>query len=673
MNKEQTRKRHAVLCEEIEEHNHAYYVRHKPRVSDREFDKLMRELLDLEKEFPEFITADSPSQRVGGKPLEGFQSVTHRMPMLSMDNTYNYDELREFDKRVRKQTGQADIQYYVEEKIDGVSISLTYEKGQLRLAATRGDGETGDDVTENIKTIPAVPLAIPRNKKSKAAVPELLEIRGEVYMPKKSFLALNEAKEARGEEPFANPRNACAGSLKLLDPKLVAERKLSIFCHGIGFFKGQLPDTQAGLTDRYEEMGFRVIRSRKVCDGIEDVIAFVGAYEPERYKLEYEIDGMVVKVNRFNEQKRLGVTSKAPRYMIAYKYAAEQAETTLEDIQVQVGRTGVLTPVAYLAPVELAGTTVSRASLHNFDEIDRLDARIGDRVVVEKSGEIIPKVIKVLVEKRKGRPRKFAPPDRCPVCDGRTIRPEGEVAIRCANINCPAQLKGRVRHFASRAAMDIEGLGTQLVEQLVDKWLVKDVADIYALELDQVADLERMGKKSAQNLLDGIEASKKRPLSRLIFALGIPNIGEHVAEVLAEEFSSLERLCKATPEELQSIHEIGPVAAEAVVEFFRDESTKKTLEKLMRAGVRSNIAPERKKEGALAGKTFVVTGTLTAYSRDEAHRLIKEQGGRIAGSVSKNTDFVVVGESPGSKYDKAKKLGIPTLDESALVKWLGVK
>ncbi len=671
MTRSEAKKKHAELSEEIERHNYAYYVENKPVISDQAFDKLLRQLIDLEKEFSDLITPESPSQRVGGQPLKEFKSVSHRVPMLSMDNTYSYEELRDFDTRVRKQLGREDVDYFVEEKIDGISISLTYENGHLTLAATRGDGETGDDVTANIKTIHAVPLIIPRTNKFKGRIPEFIEVRGEVYMPKESFEKLNEEKEKRGEELFANPRNACAGSLKLLDPGIVAERRLSIFCHGIGAVKGQVPQTQSELIAFYKQLGFPVVASAHVCKGIEEVITFVEKYEPNRYRLDYEIDGMVVKVNKFEDQQRLGKTSKAPRYLIAYKYAAEQAETILEDIQIQVGRTGVLTPVAYLKPVFVSGTTVSRASLHNQDEIERLDARVGDHVLVQKSGEIIPKVIKVLTEKRKGSPRKFQFPTQCPVCGSRVVQTEGQVAIRCVSANCPAQLKAHLRHYAMRSAMDIDGLGVQLIEQLVDHKLVKNIADLYDLTLKQLTDLERMGEKSAENLLKGMEASKGRHLNRLIFALGIPNIGEHVADVLADKFRTFDVLSQASPEELQSIHEIGPVAAEALVLFFKDPATKRILEKLKKAGIRFDLMPKKVTSGAAAGKSFVVTGTLEKLSRDEAHEMIKKMGGRVSSSISSKTDYLVVGGDAGSKLEKAKKLGVATLNEKAFLKILG--
>ncbi len=673
MTKSEAKKKHAGLSQEIERHNYAYYVENKPVVSDQAFDKLLHQLIDLEKEFPDLITPESPSQRVGGQPLKEFKSVSHRVPMLSMDNTYSYEELRDFDARVRKQLGHEDVDYFVEEKIDGVSISLTYENGHLTLAATRGDGETGDDVTANIKTIHAVPLVIPRTEKFKGRVPELIEVRGEVYMPKESFEKLNAEKEKHGEELFANPRNACAGSLKLLDPGIVAERRLSIFCHGVGAFKGQVPQAQSELIAFYKQLGFPVVASAHVCKGIAEVIKFVEKYEPNRYRLDYEIDGMVVKVNKFDDQQRLGKTSKAPRYLIAYKYAAEQAETILEDIQIQVGRTGVLTPVAHLEPVFVSGTTVSRASLHNQDEIERLDARIGDHVLVQKSGEIIPKVVKVLTEKRKGSLRKFQFPTQCPVCGSRVVQTEGQVAIRCVSANCPAQLKAHLRHYAMRSAMDIDGLGVQLIEQIVDNKLVKNISDLYDLTLEQLTDLERMGEKSAENLLKGIEASKGRYLNRLMFALGIPNIGEHVADILAEEFRTLDALSQASPEELQSIHEIGPVAAEAIVLFFKDPATKRILEKLKKAGVRCDFMPKKVASGALEGKSFVVTGTLEKFSRDEAHDMIKKSGGRVSSSISSKTDYLVVGEDAGSKLEKAKKLGVATLNEKAFLKMLDTK
>ncbi|MBI3999637.1 MAG: NAD-dependent DNA ligase LigA [Candidatus Omnitrophica bacterium] len=557
-----------------------------------------------------------------------------------------------------------EFEYFVEEKVDGVSISLTYQRGLFVLGATRGDGKSGDDVTENLKTIKDIPLRIPApGAKFKGKVPEVLEVRGEVYMPHESFEKCNQEKGKAGEELFANPRNACAGTLKLLDPKLVAKRQLSIFCHGVGVMKGVGSKTQSELFELLEALGFKTIEHTREAKDIEAVIKFAEAFRSQREKLDYNIDGLVVKVNSFDFREQLGATSKAPRWMIAYKYPAERAETVLEEIEISVGRTGALTPVAILKPVRLSGTTVSRASLHNRDEIERLDVRVGDRVLVEKSGEIIPKVVGVLAEKRKKPLRRFQFPDRCPVCGSKAAQVGDEVAVRCISLACPAQLKGRIKHYAMRDAMDIEGLGDVLIEQLVDKKLAKDLADIYHFDFEAVVHLERMGKKSAENLFEGIEASKSRELYRLIFGLGILNVGERAAQLLADRFQNLDCLMKATEEELCGIREIGPTTAKSIVDFFKETATHKIIEKLKQAGVRFNVV-EAKKEGTpFSGKTFVITGALKNYARNEAEQLIRRLGGYASSSISKKTDFLVLGEDPGSKYDKAKELGIKMIEE----------
>lgn len=654
------------LRRDIEYYNFKYYVEAKPEISDYEFDKLMRRLIELEEAFPEFKTADSPSQRVGGEPLKEFRTVKHKTPMLSLDNTYTFEELADFDKRVKKFLGKDRISYFLEEKIDGVSISLTYERGKLILGATRGDGHFGDDVTENIKTIKAIPLSIPvPGAPFQGKIPDLLEVRGEVYMPIESFEKLNREKEKMGEELFANPRNACAGSLKLLDPKVVAERNLSIFVHGLGIMKGGGSlESQSEAFRFFKALGFRTIEYTQFCKDIKEAEGFIRDFEPKRDKLDYEIDGMVVKVDSFEDQRSLGQTTHAPRWMIAYKYPAERKETILQDIEVQVGRTGALTPVAILKPVRISGTTVSRASLHNRDEIERLDVRIGDHVLVEKSGEIIPKVVEVLKGKRKAPLPKFKFPTRCPVCRSQVESFEEEVAVRCVNFGCPAQLKARMRHYAQRDAMDIEGLGGVWINTFVEKKLIQDVADIYYLDYDRVKSLERMGEKSAQNLFNSIEASKKRPLQRLIYGLGILNVGEHAADLLAQNFRSLDRLAEAREEELSGIREIGPVTARSIVQFFKEPGTKKVLTKLKKAGVCFDLVEEVRKESPLAGKTIVITGTLQHYSRSEAESLLRRLGAHPSGSVSKKTDFVVAGKDPGSKYDQAKLLGIKILSEA---------
>jgi DNA ligase (NAD+) len=671
LSKQKAKKRVEKLREEIDSHNRKYYLEAKPIISDAEYDRLMRELIALEHDFPKLLTPDSPSQRVGGAPLKEFKTVEHAISMLSLDNTYSADELREFDKRVRKSLERDAVEYYVEEKIDGVSCSLIYRDGRLILGATRGDGRFGDDVTENIKTIRAIPLRVPTaGSRFEGSLPELLEVRGEVYMPLASFLRLNEAKEKKGEEPFANPRNACAGSLKLLDPKLVAHRDLNIFIHGRGETRGPVPATHSEYMAFLKDLGFTVIRHARLCRGIDAVLQFIDEHHEEMNKLDYEIDGMVVKVDRFEYREVLGQTSKAPRWMIAYKYPAERKETTLEDIQVQVGRTGALTPVAILQPVRIAGTTVSRASLHNRDEIERLDVRIGDRVLVEKSGLIIPKVVEVLRNKRRKSLPKFRFPRRCPVCGGKVVSIEGEVAVRCIHLACEAQLKGRIKHYAQREAMDIEGLGESLIAGLVDSGMVKDLADIYYLDFDRVLELEHIGEKSAQNLFKAIDGSKKRPLPRLIYAIGIPDVGEHGGEVLAEEYDTLDELIITTEQALLEIHEVGPVMAHSIAEFFAHPGTTRVLEKLKRAGVDFGYK-EKRRSGTLAGKILVVTGTLRQYSRSEMEALIKSHGGKVSSSVGKNTDYVVLGEAPGSKYDKAVKLRIAILKEEEFLKLIG--
>ncbi len=678
MKKAEAEKKIIRLRAEIEKHNRKYYEEARPEISDQEFDHLMKALEQLETEFPEFMTPDSPTQRVGGRPLESFRSVTHSVPMLSLDNTYSFEELSDFDARVKKNLERVghpaeSIIYYVEEKIDGVSITLRYEKGQLVLGATRGDGRTGDDITSNLKTIHSIPLHLPAGKKSKKAVPDLLEIRGEAYLSRAQFQKINQEKEERGEEPFANPRNACAGSLKLLDPRQVARRRLDAFVHGLAVCEGgKPPASHEAAMALLKELGFPVVEQAKVCNGLDAALKYIEVFEAKRHHLGYDIDGMVVKVNDYRQQALLGATNKSPRWMIAYKYAAEQAETRLEAIEIQVGRTGVLTPVAYLKPVQLCGTTVSRASLHNQDEINRLDVRVGDMVIVEKSGEIIPKVIKVLKDKRSSSLRKFSFPDRCPVCDEKVVRLEGEVAVRCVNLACPAQLKGKIRHFASRDAMDIEGLGAVWVEQFVDQGFLKDLGDIYTMKdrQEKILEMERMGKKSLDNLLVGIEKSKSRPLHRLIYGLGIPNVGEHAAVLLAQHFGSLEKLQKASREALDGIHEIGPVTAEAIYNFFQHEGTHETLRRLKAAGVATDRVERVRESGPLAGKTCVLTGTLETMERSQAEALIRQAGGRPSGSVSSKTNFVIAGESAGSKLDKAKKLQIPVLDEQTLISML---
>ncbi len=682
MNKSEAKSKIEKLRKDINFHNQKYYEEAKPVIADHEFDRLMKDLVDLENKFPEFKTSDSPSQRVGGAPLKEFKTVRHSIPMLSMDNTYSYDELREFDQRVKRGLNRTNVDYFIEEKVDGVSISLTYTNGIFTLGATRGDGRFGDDVTENLKTIRDIPLVIPklpltltlsprgRGKGEGKKIPELLEVRGEVYMPHASFEKLNQQKEKLGEELFANPRNACAGTLKLLDPRLVARRELSIFFHGIGMVKGRQFQSQSELFEFLKAVGFKIIQHTKQAKNIEEVIEFTESFQKLRNDLDYDIDGLVVKVDSFDDREQLGMTSKAPRWMIAYKYPAEQAETLLEDIMISVGRTGALTPVAMLKPVRLSGTTISRASLHNQDEIERLDVRVGDYVIIEKSGEIIPKVISVNLKKRKKSLRKFQFPDQCPVCGSKVHQVQGEVAVRCMSLACPAQLKGRIKHYAMRDAMDIEGLGEVLIEQLVNEKLAKDLADIYHLDFNDVANLERMGKKSAENLFVGIERSKSKELARLIFGLGILNVGERAAQLLADRFGNLDKLVQATQENLLSIREIGLTTAESIVDFFKQSGNQRILEKLKKAGVKFDVVETKKSGTSFSGKTFVITGTLKTYSRPEAEQLIRRYGGFATSSVSKKTDYLVLGEEPGSKYKKAKELGVKILKEDEFVKMI---
>lgn len=656
------KKRIEELRKEITRHNKKYYVDNKPEISDIEYDALMSELKELEEAYPEFVTPDSPTGKVGGEPLKEFETVEHRVPMLSMDNTYSSGEILEFDERVKKNLEIDKLDYVVELKIDGVSISLLYDKGRFVRGATRGDGVKGDDVTLNLKTIKSLPLKLEAGKG--AAMPGLFEARGEVYMPAKSFLEINEDKDELGEELFANPRNAAAGSLKLLDSSMVAKRRLNMWIYGVGYVEGREFETQSEVLMFLKGSGFCVNPNIKKCGSIEEVIRYCDEWQEKRHKLEYDIDGMVIKVDSFAYQRALGQTSKSPRWMIAYKFPAERKETVLEDILVQVGRTGTLTPVAVLKPIELAGSTVSRASLHNQDEIGRKDARIGDHVLVEKAGEIIPQIVGVVKEKRKGSEKEFFMPKTCPVCGSAVKKLKNEVALRCENMSCPAQLKERVKHFASREAMDIEGMGEAIVAQLVDKNMIKSYGDIYILKHEEVAALERMADKSAANLISATEKSKSNSLARLVYGLGIRHVGVRSAWILASRFKSLDRLAKADIEELQGINEIGPVMAESIVNFFRTEENKNIIEKLKRSGVNMEEKGFSRKSKDLEGKTFVITGSLENFSRNEIEELLRKLGGNVSSSVGKNTDYVVAGKDPGSKFEKARQLGVKIIDEN---------
>lgn len=651
----------------IEHHNYKYYIEDDPEISDLEFDRLMKELQELEAQNPALLTPDSPTQRVGGQPIQGFREVQHAVPMLSIDNTYGELEVREFDARIRRLLGGASVEYVVEHKIDGVSASILFENGKFTLGVTRGDGSRGDDITHNLRTVRDIPLRL----LARAKVPEVLEVRGEVYMTNTELSRLNRLQAERGERVFANCRNAAAGTLKLLDPRQSGRRNLRFFAHGEGRLSGLDIHTHIEFLDLVRKLGIPVVPHSEPLKSIDGVMEYCNETLEARDVLDYETDGMVIKLNSFEQRERVGSTSKSPRWAIAYKVELWQASTRILDIHVQVGKTGVLTPVAELETVEIAGTKVARVSLHNADEIERKDIRIGDNVIVEKAGKIIPHVVRVELEKRTGRERRFCFPDRCPVCRGEVERDEGGVYIRCLNPSCEAQLKERLRFFASRRAMDIEGLGPALIDQLVDRGIVKALPDLYdetIVTAERLKDLERMGDKSAQKLIDNIRASKDRGLVRVLTALGIRHVGDHNARLLAEEFGSISELMSASEERLARIPGVGPVVAKSVHEFFQSSSGIKTIEDLKRHGVRmKGELTEKPKSGSrFAGKTFVVTGTMSRFSRTEMEELIRSLGGKPTSSVSKNTDYVVAGANPGSKLEKARELGIEILTEEDL-------
>jgi DNA ligase (NAD+) len=652
------------LRDEIRRHDELYYIQANPEIADVEYDALLERLKELEEQHPELITPDSPTQRVAGRPADGFPEVLHRRPMLSLDNSYNIDELRAFDERCQRLADGRKFEYVAELKIDGLSLSLHYEDGLLVRGVTRGDGRIGEDVTQNVRTIRSIPLRLRDGRKSPG---RNVEVRGEAFIPRAVFERINAEREEEGEARFANPRNAAAGTIRQLDPKIVAARKLDMFAYDLLAGDRKPLATHWEALDWMKLAGFHVNPHRALCGSIEDVIQFCNRMESQRDELDYEIDGVVVKVNSTALQDEFGSTQKAPRWAIAYKYPARQATTQVLSITVQVGRTGALTPVANLEPVLLAGTTVSRATLHNEDEIKRLGLRIGDWVLIEKSGEIIPKVLKVVESKRTGSEKPFRMPKKCPVCGGEISRPEGEVVSRCIAADCPAQLLGRILHFASRRAMRIEGLGFALADQLIERKLVRDVGDLYDLTLENVAGLERMAKKSASNLLAQIEASKSRNLDNLIYALGIRHVGDRTAGILARHFGSLEALSKATVEEIDDIHEIGLTVAQSVRDWFDDPGNSALCQRLRAAGVRAEIERGGGQEidERFAGKQFVLTGTLAGYTRDEARALIEARGGRVTSSVSKKTEYVIAGEEAGSKLDKAQALGVNVIDEAA--------
>jgi DNA ligase (NAD+) len=652
------------LREEIRRHEDLYYIQDDPEISDAEYDALMEQLQALEQKHPELITSDSPTQRVGGRPAEGFAEVVHRRPMLSLDNSYNIEELRAFDQRCQRLADGRKVDYVAELKIDGLSLSLHYEGQVLTRGVTRGDGRIGEDVTLNARTIRSIPLKLRKSPAVKSQAGSL-EVRGEAFIPRKVFERINYEREQQDEPRFANPRNAAAGTIRQLDPKITASRKLEMFAYDALAGERKPFATHWEALDWLEEAGFKVSPQRKLCKTIDEVIDLAGNIEAQRDDLDYEIDGLVVKVNSTALQDEFGTTNKAPRWAVAFKFAARQATTKVNDIWVQVGRTGALTPVAILEPVSLAGTTVSRATLHNADEIKRLGIKIGDWVLIEKGGDVIPKVLKVVESKRTGDEKPFRMPRKCPVCGGEISRPEGEAVSRCVAADCPAQLMGRLLHFASRRAMRIEGLGESLAAQLLETRKVRDVGDLYSLTLDDIASLERMAKKSASNLLGQIEASKQRELSNLIYALGLRHVGDRTAATLARHFGSLEALSKASVEELDDVPEIGLTVAQSVRDWFDDEGNVELCRRLTAAGVRTEI--EESSEPAnetLGGKTFVLTGTLSTFTRDEARAAIEARGGRVSSSVSKKTDYVVAGEEAGSKLDKAQELGVTVIDEA---------
>jgi DNA ligase (NAD+) len=658
----------AELRDKIRYHEHRYYVLDDPEISDFEFDKLMRRLQELELEHPDLVTPDSPTQRVGGAPASEFPKVRHPAPMMSLDNTYSVDDLRDFDRRVRELAGRERVEYVAELKLDGLSMALTYQNGALEHGVTRGDGTVGEDVTSNVKTIRSVPLRLAAKKLKLIGNPERFEVRGEVIMTRKAFEQTNAQREAAGEPKFANPRNSAAGSMRQLDPRIVAERKLDMFVYYLLVHGAEAGGEHARTLETLSQMGFKVNPHWRRCPGFDDLLAYIQEWESRRDGLDYEIDGIVIKVNDTGLWQELGSTAKSPRWAVAYKYPARQATTRVIDIRPQVGRTGTLTPVADLEPVDVGGVTVSHATLHNMDEIERLGVKIGDTVLIQRAGEVIPQVVKVMKQAEEGR--EFVMPKKCPVCGGEVRRAAGEVAYRCVNAACPAKLKESLLHFAGRHAMNIDGLGDALVDQLVDKGLVHDVADLYRLTHQQLADLERMGDKSAQNLLDEIGRSKQAELARVVFALGIRFVGERTAQLLASHFGSLDKLAQASQEELVEAEEVGPRVAEAIQEFFQEKRNQEVIEKLREAGLQFKQEQTRPTEGKLAGKQFVLTGTLPNYSRDQAKQMIEGGGGRVVGSVSKKTDYVVVGADAGSKLDKARALGVKTIDEAALIKLL---
>jgi DNA ligase (NAD+) len=665
MNGSEAKERIDALKQELEQYNYEYHTLDDPSVSDYEYDKKMSELIELEEEFPDLQTPDSPSQRVGGAPLEAFEKVQHIIPMLSLGNAFDDQELRDFDRRVRNGTNE-DVNYVCELKIDGLAVSLRYEEGLFVRGATRGDGTTGEDITKNLRTIKNIPLRL----KS----PETLEVRGEAYMPKRSFMALNEAREANEDEPFANPRNAAAGSLRQLDPKIAAKRNLDIFLYGVGQWENDPAESHSERLKKLKELGLKTNPEWKKCNDIEEVIDYVHSWVERRPDLDYEIDGIVIKVDRLDQQETLGFTAKSPRWATAYKFPAEEAVTYLRDIELSVGRTGVVTPTAILDPVKVAGTTVQRASLHNEDLIREKDIRIGDTVIIKKAGDIIPEVVRVMEDQREGNEEPFSMPETCPECESKLVRLEEEVALRCINPNCPAQLREGLIHFVSRNAMDIEGLGEKVIAQLFQEKLIHNIADLYKLEREQLLELERMGEKSVQNLLKAIEASKENSLERLLFGLGVRYVGTKAASTLAQEFETMDNLLAADAEKLESIPEIGEKMADSIARYFAKPQVIQLVEELKELGLNMEYKGPRKSDqpsdSPFMDKTIVLTGKMENYSRSEAKKIVQELGGNVTGSVSKNTDLLIAGEDAGSKYTKASDLGIEIWDEEQFMKAL---
>ncbi|MGD0404447.1 MAG: NAD-dependent DNA ligase LigA [Candidatus Acidiferrales bacterium] len=659
------------LREKLRHHEYLYHVADDPEISDAAYDRMMNQLKQLEAENPKLVTPDSPTQRIGGAPREGFQTVQHRTPMVSLDNAFSFEELANFDRRVRQATGREKIEYTTEHKFDGLSMSLLYENGSLVAGVTRGDGRTGEDVTPNVRTIRSIPLTLDPARLKKSGLTGTFEVRGEGIMTRKAFERLNEQQDAIGGKRYANARNAAAGAVRVLDPSITASRRLDFFAYYL-LVDGRAPKKRhSEILEALSELRFKVSEDWEVCESIEAVEKYVNKWESKREKLPFEIDGIVVKVNEIALQNEVGFTSKAPRWAIAYKYPAHQETTVVKEIAVSVGRTGVLTPYAIFEPVQIGGVTVVKSTLHNMDEVERLGIHAGDTVLVERAGEVIPHVLKVVKHGKEEKPFKM--PEKCPVCGMRVYRAEGEVAYRCVNVSCPVRRRESFLHFAGRHAMNIDGLGEKIVDQLIEKNLVKDFADLYKLDLESLANLDRMAEKSAQNLVDEIAASKSNSLARLIYAIGMPFVGERTAQLLAEHFGSMEKLATASAEKLMEVGEVGPKVAEGVLEFFSESANRKLIERLRAAGVNMKEEKAAPISAKFAGKTFVFTGTLTKRTREEAEALVAAHGGKAGGSVSKKTSYVVVGDDAGSKLEKAKSLGVPTLDESQFEKLVSAK